>query len=274
MMDVEEPFVSDPDRPSPAPRPKGRRSSTGQPGKDRRREAAREKARALREAEQARQRRRRRLVVAAAAAAVLIVVVAVGAVVQAGRSRVGTAAAAPAHVVDDGIVTGDPDAPATVTIYLDYQCPACKQLEQNEGPWLDALRDQGRITIDYHPIAILDRYSSTRYSTRAANAAACVADSSPEVFPAFNDALFAAQPPEGGEGLPDAELVRIARSVGAPDAVEPCITGQEFAGWVAAATERASKKGVQGTPTVLVDGRVVPNPTRQALEAAIAAASG
>lgn len=241
------------------------------PTKAARREAAREKARAMREAAERRQRRRRNALVAAVVVAVLAVVVGVGVVIQSARSDVTSAAAssAPANVTDGGIVTGPADAPHTVSIYLDYQCPACKAFETQNAAWLEGLRDAGKIRIEYKPIAILDRFSSTQYSTRAANAAACVADSSPKAYTAFNDDMFARQPPENSAGLPDDRLVAIARGAGASADVEQCISDGTFTDWVASTTDAASRAGVQGTPTVLVDGQVVDNPTRQALEAAL-----
>lgn len=239
------------------------------PTKAVRRDAAREKARALREAAERQQRRRRNRLVVAVVVAVLAVVVGVGVVTQSARSDVGSASAAPAHVTDGGIVTGPADAPHTVSVYLDYQCPACRAFETENAAWLEGLRDAGKIRLEYKPIAILDRFSSTQYSTRSANAAACVADSSPKAYTAFNDAMFAQQPPENSAGLTDDRLVEIARDAGAAASVGQCIGDGTFTGWVASTTDAASRSGVQGTPTVLVDGHVVDNPTRQALEAAL-----
>ena len=248
-------------------------NTTTRPTRTERRDAAREKARAMRKAQEVKDRRRRRELAGAAVAAVLVVVVGVGALVQSGRSSVDEASTAPGDIVDGAFVTGTTSAPVTVSIYYDYLCPACRSFEQAQGEWLSGLRDAGEVAVEYRPISILDRYSSTAYSTRSANAAACVADSSPEAFQAFHDEMFVVQPPEGGEGLPDGQLVRIARDAGAGEAVEQCVADGQFSSWVATTTDQASQDGVRGTPTVLVDGVMVPNPTREALETAISAAS-
>jgi protein-disulfide isomerase len=172
-----------------------------------------------------------------------------------------------------------------VQVYLDYLCPFCGQFEQTNAEQIAALLDSGSaaategetatpapsespasgaITYEIHPIAILDSQSlGTSYSTRAANAAACVADSSPSSFWAFNEALFANQPEERTVGLTDAELTDLALGVSPadPDAVETCIAEGTFEDWVGDATARARNGGVpgtdipvSGTPTIVVNG--------------------
>src|SRR5699024_2295180 len=110
---------------------------------------------------------------------------------------------------DTKAATGKPadGDPVTVTLYEDYQCPACKAFHQSSSQQLEKLVKQGTITIEYRPIAFLDRMSSTNYSSRALNAAACVVDAKgPKEFHAMHDLLFVNQPPEGGDGLTDEQL--------------------------------------------------------------------
>ncbi len=64
----------------------------------------------------------------------------------------------------------------TMDTYIDFMCPVCNQFEQLYGEAIDDLVDDGTITLNIHPISILDRASQgTEYSTRAANAMYCVA---------------------------------------------------------------------------------------------------
>src|SRR5450756_2403262 len=150
-----------------------------------------------------------------------------------------------------------------VSVYVDYMCPYCGQFEAVNGPTLDQLRGDGTIIVEYHPVSILDEASlGTAYSTRAAAAAALVADQAPEAFVAFNTALFATQPAENTAGLTDAEIAALARGAGVPEAVASTIeSGAYLAGpgsfvnWVGAATDRAAQDlGRLATPTVLIDG--------------------
>ena len=54
--------------------------------------------------------------------------------------------------------------------------------------------------MEYRPLGFLDSRSTTNYSSRAANAAACVVNESPEKYSDFVNVLFAKQPAEGGAG--------------------------------------------------------------------------
>jgi protein-disulfide isomerase len=105
----------------------------------------------------------------------------------------------------------------------------------------------------------------TRYSTRAANAAACVANYSPDQFWDFNTVLFQNQPAENTEGLDDSTLKNLTTQAGVTGQAEidACIDDTPFASWVADATARAlqgplpntTEASVSGTPTVLVNGQ-------------------
>ena len=91
------------------------------------------------------------------------------------------------------------------------------------GPGVGKVVTSGRITVQYHPIAILDRMSNgTEYSTRAAAASAAAAEGGK--FAEFHKVLFDNQPAEGSDGLTDAKLVELGRSVGLGDAFAQAVT--------------------------------------------------
>ena len=153
------------------------------------------------------------------------------------------------------------DVPTDVTrvdLYIDLMCPVCKQFEATNAADLDALREDGTIAIYYHPISILDRSSAgSNYSTRAANSVGVVADQDPSHFIQYIQALYANQPQEGTTGHDDDALAAIAVGVGVPTDVASTFKGGEFTKWVTAATEQASKDGMQGTPTVMVNSEIL-----------------
>jgi protein-disulfide isomerase len=154
----------------------------------------------------------------------------------------------------DGIVIGA--GPATVDIYIDFLCPFCKQFEQSSAAALDTIAAAGRSSLVYHPLAFLDRLSSTSYSSRAAAASGCAADR--RSFSEYKRALFANQPEEGGRGLSDEELAQLGFTLGLDPGFARCIGEARYLKWSAYVTTRAAERGVSGTPSVFVDGALIP----------------
>jgi protein-disulfide isomerase len=218
-----------------------------------------EEIRRMKAQQAAAERRRRSLMIGAGVLVILGIVVATAIGVQAGRSDETSGSAPDGATSDYGILRGDPDAPVDVVVYEDFQCPACKAVEEAVGQTVSEYVENGTIQVEYRPIAFLDDASTTDYSTRAAVTAACTLDDSgPATWLALHDTLFAEQPPEGSAGLPDSTLADLAAAAGADrDAVASCQEEQTYDAWVAAATEQASKDGVNQTPTYIVDGERV-----------------
>lgn len=161
----------------------------------------------------------------------------------------------PRNTTQGAIVVGNPQAQVQLRVYEDYLCPYCAQFEQENGAQLQQWLAAGDISVDFRMLAILDRATTTAYSSRAAMASAAVRDLAPDKWLAFHSGLFASQPAEGGAGLTDQTLADLAGQVGAPEAeVLSALTSRRFAGWVGAVSQVASQgeDKVQGTPTVIV----------------------
>ena len=218
---------------------------------------------------------RRNRVITIGVLVAMLAVVAVGSGLQSSRDTTGEQAVVPTGMVDSYAVPfGPDDAPVVVDVYEDFLCPFCADLEAASAPLVEKYADSD-VQFRYHVIAFLDRASTTRYSTRAANALAAVLDTSGrEVAKEFHDAVFAEQPPEGGPGLSDDRLIELAVDAGAEEwEVADAIRDKVFEQWVRNATDAASRSGVNTTPTVFVNGNVlapakIPQ-TVAALEAAI-----
>lgn len=108
--------------------------------------------------------------------------------------------------------------------------------------------------MEYRPLGLLDTRSTTNYSSRAANAAACVANESPEKYSDFFNALYDRQPAEGSAGLSDSELKKIAADVQAKS-IDTCVDEKTYRPYVKHTTQEAQAVGVRGTPTVFVEGK-------------------
>ena len=228
-----------------------------------------QRAAAAREARLRAQRRRRTAAVGVTVAAV----VAAGIAVQAVRAQVDGPGGVPDRMVGTyGLPAGSASAPVTVEIFQDYLCPACRQFERASHATLRDMIDEGRVRVVYRPIAILDSYSTTAYSTRAANAVGCAADAG--VALRMQRLLFRYQPPEGGPGLTDAQLISLGHEAGAQGSdFASCVRDRDYLRWTREATDEASKVRVVRTPTVRVDGVELQVPTVAALRRAVAEAA-
>lgn len=235
---------------------------------DRGKKPQRRPARVVRE-QMARERRRKRtLWTSVGAVLVLVVAGLIGWAVSASQDAGDFTPPGGANPDGTGIVLGS--GPVNIDVYEDFICPICRQFEQQAGGTLDQLIAQGKVRVTYHPVAFLNRFSSTEYSTRSSAASGCAAQSGK--FREYAKALFDRQPPEGSAGLSDDELVNVATSVGlAGDSFAACVRENTFKKWTEHVTEEAARAGVNGTPTVLVAGKKV-QASAEAITAAVAAA--
>jgi protein-disulfide isomerase len=140
-----------------------------------------------------------------------------------------------------------------VDVVFDYLCPYCKMFEEQVGPALDEARANGQVNVVVSPLGYLDTFSTTAYSSRAAQAAVAVAAVDPASFDAFDQLLWDNQPEEGGPGLSDAELADLAASAGVARAAIDRFGCGEYATWVKNATQSVvDTEGFSGTPWVLI----------------------
>jgi protein-disulfide isomerase len=172
------------------------------------------------------------------------------------------------RVASSNLITkeGSSDPKAVLSLYEDFLCPACGNFEKAFGPTVSKLIDSGAVAADYYMVSILDRQGDG-YSTRASNAAYCVADESTDAFRRFHAALYAQQPPEGVGPFPDnARLIEIARQAGVTGGVPECINKERYA---EVAKGLAAATDVNSTPTIRINGEDYKPSTPDALIAKI-----
>jgi protein-disulfide isomerase len=243
---------------------------------------ARDRANAKRIVEQQKAAERRRKVTMWTSIAVVVVLLAAGGIgwgVFAGQQKTDSGTVAtPSVAVDDGTAFAVGSGPVVVDIYEDFMCPICHEFENQTGPTIKQLVTAKKTTVRYHPVAILDRSSNgTQYSTRAAGAAAAAAEGGK--FTEYHDVLFANQPEENSDGLTNAKLIELGKSVGLGDAFATAVTDKTYDAWAGKVTDTFSARGYNGTPTILVAGKVLQGanqtlPTTANFSQAVAAAAG
>jgi protein-disulfide isomerase len=156
-----------------------------------------------------------------------------------------------------GVLVGDPNAPVTITEYGDFQCPVCRELHQLWQPTLEQLIQQGKVKFEFVGLEYLDQ--GTTESLRSAAAGVCAADA--EKFTDYYNALYDGQARSENSGfLTNDQLVKFGTSAGITDpAFASCVRSGKYTGWVTRNTEAASQRGVTGTPTVLLNDKVISN---------------
>lgn len=210
----------------------------------------------VREMVQKRHRRRRTLLVSLVAAVVVVAAALVGAgLVRANNTAPGKAPdRVPAEATDDKAGLAASTGAIRIDVYLDYLCPECRNTEKALAAELETLKKDGDVSVVYHPVTFLNGRSSPEgYSTRAASAAACAADQGK--FEQYSAVLFDQQPPEGGPGLSEAQLIAAGEEAGITDAsFAQCVQDAPYTPWVTYLSDVAASRKVALTPTVMVDG--------------------
>jgi protein-disulfide isomerase len=173
---------------------------------------------------------------------------------------------APKHSKDHGfaltpaVATGDKKAKkpkVTVELYEDFLCPSCGIFEKRSQKFLESQVRKGKITLVYKPVPFLVGASTNRYTERAHNAAACVADEAGiRAYWKFHHSLYKIQPKEGTAGPSDAKLIALAKRAGAPK-VSQCVKDEKFADWLNEGVNLAKEADVEHTPTIVVNDQIL-----------------
>jgi protein-disulfide isomerase len=199
---------------------------------------------------------------------VLFAVVLVGYIVTSHNKKTSGAERA-VRVTSSKLITQDGKPKADVVFYEDFLCPACGNFERAFGPTVSKLIDSGAIAADYYMVGLLSRPQNDDYSSRAGNAAYCVADESIDAFRRFHTALYTTdiQPSETSTTFPDnARLIELAREAGVVGKVPDCINAGKYTPMV---DGLAAAAGIHATPTIRINGQDYQWSTPDALVAKI-----
>jgi protein-disulfide isomerase len=188
--------------------------------------------------------------------AVIALFVVAGIVFQALRSSSrggGPVVRPPGVAADGGVTQGPASATVAVTEYGDFQCPNCARLQQSVGPTIDKLVADGRIRFTYVPMAFLGPESDL-----ASNAAYCAGDRGK--FWEYHGYLFAHQAAENSGSLTATSLTSYGNAAGVTgDQFATCVKEGTYLPFVRHVTDLASQRGVNGTPTLYINGSRAPS---------------
>ena len=148
-------------------------------------------------------------------------------------------------------ITFNPGLAKTVDVWEDPQCPVCKYFEDSNNEYIDSLIREKKATVRFHFLSFLGDES-----VRAANASFCAADEGQYID--FHKALYRVQSPLENSGFWSNEtLVAIGSKIGiTSEKFAKCVTDGQKVELVKANYDSMQKYGVQGTPTVFIDGKL------------------
>jgi len=206
-------------------------------------------------------------------AGIAVAAVIVGALVLVNRPSTSQPVSAPLVTsppeLANGRTLGAPDAPVTIDVWADFQCPGCGAFSRLVAPQLvDNYVTPGKAKIVYHDYAFLGQESID-----AAVAARC-ADQQGK-FWAYHDYLFANQHGENQGAFSRDRLLQMAAAVGLDkNAFTQCLDDAATAQAVQAESQQGYGQGVTSTPTIFVNGVKQDSYDYPTLSASIDAALG
>jgi len=157
---------------------------------------------------------------------------------------------------EDGNALGDPDAPVVIEDYSDFACSYCADFTaETEGRIIEEYVASGEVYFVYRSVGNLLRSSA---SVQAAEAAYCAGDQ--DRFWDYHALIFANQSKLFVDTTADitptltkfAEILELDQ-----DAFQACLEAGTYADRVAQDEAEARQAGVSGTPSFLINGRLL-----------------
>jgi protein-disulfide isomerase len=176
----------------------------------------------------------------------------------------------PPDIASSGRTLGKADAPVKVDLWEDYRCTACFVFTMEVEPKIvDTYVKTGKVQLIYHDLIVIDDNPPVSTESRdAANAALCASDQGK--FWPYHDWLFTNQSAAEKPGFFTLDrLVLLGKDAGLDMAkFEPCVRDGAHLADVAA-EQKVIPSGSQGTPTILVNGKLTADFSYATIAAAI-----
>lgn len=137
------------------------------------------------------------------------------------------------------------DAPIQISIFSDFQCPACKALGEQLHPLLARFSDKINVQYFFYPLDTACNSQMTSAIHPHACQAAYLASCLPQKFLEIHDEIFNNQ-----ESISAEWLLELARKNNVVD----CMQSAETAAKVKALVEIGSQFDVRSTPTMILNG--------------------
>lgn len=162
----------------------------------------------------------------------------------------------------DGLSLGDPNAPAVIDVFEDFQCPACQFFSESIEPLIiEYLVVTGKARLVYHnyPFIDGDGVNSGGESDQSANASMCANEQGK--FWEMKAVLYANWNGENQGNLSNRRLVAMAEAINLDmDSFNACFNANKYKADIQASFDYGQELGVSGTPSAFVNGVKVGQP--------------
>ena len=162
----------------------------------------------------------------------------------------------------NGLSLGDAKAPVTIDVFEDFQCPACQFFTQSVEPLIiQNLVKTGKARYVFHNYPFIDGagVSSGGESDQAANASMCANEQGK--FWEMHGTLYANWSGENQGNLSNRRLQAMAQTIGLDmNAFNSCFNANKYKSDIQADFDKGQQMGVNGTPTVFVNGKQTGQP--------------
>lgn len=160
-----------------------------------------------------------------------------------------------------GLSLGDANAPVTIDVFEDFQCPACKSFTESIEPLvIENLVTPGKARYTFHQYPFIDGAGAGNggESDQAANASMCANEQGK--FWEMHATLYANSEENQGAFRTN-NLQAMAQNVGLDmKAFNSCFQANKYKADIQADFDLGQKMGVSGTPTVFVNGKQAGKP--------------
>lgn len=137
-----------------------------------------------------------------------------------------------------------------ITIYADFQCPACISYSRSIGGLLESYAASGKATIVYKQFPLTQIHKN---AYRDAIAGLCAAEQGK--YMEYKKTLYSLEEQKAGATVTDADRIEIARANGLDVAgMTQCLADNRYAAQVDAEIAEGDAAWVSGTPTTYLDG--------------------
>jgi protein-disulfide isomerase len=158
-----------------------------------------------------------------------------------------------------GAVLGDPDAPVTMVVYADYQCPYCGVFARDIQPRVvgDFVRE-GKVKLEFREFPFLggdDLTDRGNESAQAAEAVMCAAEQG--AYLDYHEKLYANQSGENNGAFSDSRLKSFAKDLSLnTNQFNACLDSGKYEPQLAQMKAEGQALGITGTPTFVINGQV------------------